>query len=100
MPDIPILTPLNCFIVVLHSMQMGLMWRMLKDWEGRPDQVSRKWIVFASCQRDKKTLDWVTDKTILRGHIYCVAYVKHIVPGRLYKWDWMLDVTPLPLPSP
>jgi hypothetical protein len=81
-------------------MQMGLMWRMLKDWEGRGKKISRKWVVFASCRVDKKIEDWVTDKTISSGHIYCVAYVKEIVPGRERSYDWMLDVYPLEIAIP
>jgi hypothetical protein len=103
MPDIPLLTSANCFIVVLHSMQMGLMHRMLKDWEGRNSKISRKWVVFASCVQDSKIEDWVTDASIKRGHIYCVAYVKEIVPGRERRYDWKLTVYPLreavPIPA-
>ena len=56
--------------------------------------------MFASAQKDSKTQAWETDRSIKSGHIYVVAYVNEIVPGREYLWDWMLDVYTLDKPIP
>ena len=97
---IPVLTRDNCFLVVLHSMNIRLMLDKLKSREGRQGRCSRKWVIFVSPQQWKKNEHgWVIDKGILKGHMYVVAYIVRFerVVG-LYKWDWVLEVHGLETP--
>jgi hypothetical protein len=101
---IPILTRSNCFLVVLHSMNIWLMLDRLKTREGRSKKCSRRWIIFVSPQKNvKNTHGWVLDKGIQLGHMYVLAYIVGFERAvGYYKWDWVLEVHGLkdPVPCP
>jgi hypothetical protein len=77
-------------------MNTRLMIDGLKNKEGRDRKSSRNWIVFVSSRKDVPgPLNWVSDPTIKRGHIYVVAYITGYEEGVDYKYNWLLEIYPV-----
>ena len=87
----PLLTALNCFLIVLHSHPLGLICDLKKKFESRPRKSSRKYIVLVSALKDNSKLGWPSDPGIKPGYIYAVAKIADCLQGTYSKWDWVLD---------
>jgi hypothetical protein len=99
MRDIPPLSSFNCFLLVLHSMNIRLMLDGLKDGEGRDKKSSRNWIVFVSAVKEAPgPLEWVSDPDIKPGYIYVVAYIKGYEEGVDFNYNWQLEIYPVTRP--
>jgi hypothetical protein len=101
MRAIPPLTYFNCFLLVLHSMNIRLMLDGLKWLEGRNRKSSKRWIVFVSRSARKEKagpLNWVSDPDIKPGHIYVVAYITGYEQGVDYNYNWRLEIYPVTEP--
>jgi hypothetical protein len=96
---IPPLTSSNCFMLVLHTMNIRLMLDGLKCEEGRNRMSSRCWIIFVSARKDTAGhLGWVSDPGIKLGYMYVVAYITAYEEGVDYTYSWQLEVYPIPCP--
>jgi hypothetical protein len=96
---IPRLTSLNCFMVVMHTMNVGLMRDGLKDREGRNKKSSREWIIFVSARKDVAgPLKWESDPGIKSGYMYVVAYITGYEDGQDYIYNWQLEIYPITHP--
>ena len=99
MRAIPKLSSFNCFLMILHSMNIRLMLDGLKDREGRSRKSSRNWIVFVSANKDVAgPLKWVSDPDIKPGYIYVVAYITGYEEGVDFKYNWKLEIYPVTRP--
>ena len=99
----PVLTPENCFFIVLHSHLMGLFVTGRKYAESRRTKVGRTLIVLVSAVKDNGALPWESDPSIQPNTIYCVGWVHHIdkgVEGDFAACNWVFDplcVLPVPI---
>lgn len=99
MREIPLLSSVNCFLLVLHSMNIRLMLDGLKDREGRNRKSSKNWIVFVSARKEVAgPLNWVSDPDIKPGYIYVVAYITGYEEGIDYTYNWKLEIYPVTRP--